>query len=271
METSSWSCGFHILFQIWSAWTEETSFVSWLIFFFLYYAELNEITLQQSEPLKPKWAFPVNSFCHKYKFISMCHSWHLRILKQYGALLLAFLFFFLYFSNHPIPPFFPSTDLQMQQVTCWPVTSALCRCSWLICKNLFEVFPTDSFKQDNRPGWTQHLLSQTSFSQLCSLHATCSKTITEKEHTHTCTHNHIQLSWKILHVVQCYRSFLQFFTLLSILRLMIFCLKSPINCCFVWVPKADWQEFAQSTCIPLPMYLVQCTSDCWHVIETEKV
>lgn len=189
METSSWSCGFHILFQIWSAWTEETSFVSWLIFFFfLYHAELNEITLQQSEPLKPQWAFLVNSFCHKYKFISMCHSWHLRILKQYGALLLAFLFFFLYFSNHPIPPFFPSTDLQMQQVTCWPVTSALCRCSWLICKNLFEVFPTDSFKQDNRPGWTQHLPFQTSFSQLCSLHATCSKTITEKEHTHTCTH-----------------------------------------------------------------------------------
>lgn len=122
METSSWSCGFHILFQIWSAWTEETSFVSWLIFFFfLYHAELNEITLQQSEPLKPQWAFLVNSFCHKYKFISMCHSWHLRILKQYGALLLAFLFFFLYSSNHPIPPFFPSTDLQMQQVTCWPV------------------------------------------------------------------------------------------------------------------------------------------------------
>ena len=47
--------------------------------------------------------------------------------------------------------------------------------------------------------------------------------------------------------------------------------QSLINCCFVWVPKADWQEFAQSTCIPLPMYLVQCTSDCWHVIETEKV
>lgn len=178
-------------------------------------------------------------------------------------------FFFLVFLQPPHPTLFSfhwSTNAVSDMLT-----SALCRCSWLICKNLFEVFPTDSFKQDNRPGWTQHLPFQTSFSQLCSLHATCSKTITEKEHTHTCTHNHIQSSWKILHVVQCYRSFLQFFTLLSILRLKIFCLKSPINCCFVWVPKADWQEFAQSTCIPLPMYLVQCTSDCWHVIETEKV
>ena len=187
METSSWSCGFHILFQIWSAWTEETSFVSWLIFFyFLYHAELNEITLQQSEPLKPQWAFPVNSFSHKYKFISMCHSWHLRILKQYGALLLAFLFFFLVFLQPPHPTLFSlhwSTNAVSDMLT-----SALCRCSWLICKNLFKVFPTDSFKQDNRPGWTQHLPFQTSFSQLCFLHATCSKTITEKEHTHTCTH-----------------------------------------------------------------------------------
>lgn len=105
METSSWSCGFHILFQIWSAWTEETSFVSWLIFF-LYHAELNEIKLHQSEPLKPQWAFPVNSFCHKYKFISMCHSWHLRILKQYGALLLAFLFFSCIPPTTPSHPFF---------------------------------------------------------------------------------------------------------------------------------------------------------------------
>lgn len=126
METSSWSCGFHILFQIWSAWTEETSFVSWLIFFFIYHAELNEITLQQSEPLKPQWAFPVNSFCHKYKFISMCHSWHLRILKQYGALLLAFLFFLLVFLQPPHPTLFSfhwSTNAASDMLTSdqWPV------------------------------------------------------------------------------------------------------------------------------------------------------